>query len=190
VSRARTFADTAPGPPRKPRLSTETLAIPPRSIAPGWSSTARYPAALLSLSSCCCAYRSLTHSASAVLVVFCHPLHVRRNRRKKWRGRPLHRPVTLTGTLYRSFAPCSYVVCFSVAPPPPRKTHWLPPAAPTKFYVPPISLHSGFPEFGPGGNSIRCEVLIATAMPCALKPLCHRDRCCGAPCSRTLRISR
>jgi hypothetical protein len=51
----------------------ETLAIPPRSIAPGWSATARYPAALLSLFSCCCAYRSLANSASAVLVVLAIP---------------------------------------------------------------------------------------------------------------------
>ncbi|TDY21641.1 hypothetical protein B0G81_1869 [Paraburkholderia sp. BL6665CI2N2] len=147
------------------------------------------PSLLFRCFSCCCAYRSLADSTSAVHVVF-SALHIRHNRRKKWRGQPLHRPVAMTGTLYRPLRRSFYDICFLLAPPHPRRTQWLSPAASTKSFCRRSLLILASLNLGPGGNSLRCEVLIATAMPCTLKPLCRRDRRCGAPDLGVLRSSR
>ncbi|RKR39085.1 hypothetical protein B0G82_7259 [Paraburkholderia sp. BL17N1] len=190
VSRVRNFADTAPGPPRNPRLSPETPAIPPRFVAPGWSSTARCPVAALSLFFLllCVPFARRLHERDTCC--FFPPFTSARTRRKKWRGQPLHRPVAMTGTLYRPLRRSFMTSVFLLAPPHPRRTQWLSPAAPTKSFCRRSLLILASLNLGPGGNSLRCEVLIATAMPCTLKPLCHRDRRCGAPDLGVLRSSR
>ncbi|ABE34771.1 hypothetical protein Bxe_B1185 [Paraburkholderia xenovorans LB400] len=114
-----------------------------------------------------------THDGG-ICCFFPSPSRPPKDQRKSGESNVLLCPLASAGKVYRAFAPFLFDNLFSVAPPHPRKTHWLPRPRLPRFCVcrPP----SFSPDFilQTGGNAFavyRCEVLIATPMPGAFSLL-------------------
>ncbi|MET3232790.1 UNVERIFIED_ORG: hypothetical protein ABIC54_004998 [Burkholderia sp. 1263] len=173
---------TAPGSARNTRLSMK--APGPFSPLPraGWS----WPSAAPSLF-----HASIANRMSAMPVVIVSTAvstsastsaatSVPSSRTKKVAGPRSRCPFANDRYLYIGSSPRFIDIRFSMAPPHPRKTHWLPRPRLRSLYLPPVCSNRCFPVRHIGRQCFRCESLSATPMPCGSKALSHGDPHRGA----------